>query len=329
MTFPPPVRERTVFHHWGVEISMSAENHGVPEDDDPFAYLYRGEGADGATGQETAPLPGVPRTSYHQATQVGRTQYGQQQPQSPPFAPQLPHQTTPLQQTAQYQAPPPGGGRAGARTNGGGRSSGGGRGVMIGTVAVAAAVAIGIGVALFNGGSPKTSTAGGANSAAASASNGSSASASASASPSASAALPGPADAATMQLVGNPTPTNNHTGAKAAGGTFVPLVTVGQGINWTVNVSTAGSYTFWVRYANAGGDSTATVVVNGTPTSYAIRLKNFSHESDWAKAWYRSYVTVNLKQGANTVGLTIGAGQGNVNIDQLGLSADKDHSPWS
>jgi hypothetical protein len=334
-----------VFQYWGVEISMSPENHGVPEDDDPFAYLYRGEGADGAAAAEAPQQPGVPRTSYQQATQVGRTQYGQQRPQqgAPQYgAAPLPHQAT-QQQNAQQQNPqqnsayqpsqPPGGGRAGSRAGGaGGGGRGNSRGVMIGTVAVAAAVAIGIGVALFNGGGPSGSaSAAGSQTNAASAS--SSATDSSSASPSASASatgtLPPPADAATMTLVGGAATANNHAGAKSANGAFVPLTAAGQGINWTVTVPTAGTYTFWVRFANAGADSSATVVVNGTANSSAINLKNYTHQTDWAKAWARSYVSVTLNQGQNTVGLTIAAGQGNVNIDQFALTPTKDDKPWS
>ncbi|MEV4440203.1 carbohydrate-binding protein, partial [Streptomyces sp. NPDC049577] len=38
---------------------------GTPENDDPFAYLYRSEGGDGTQGgnQPAGHQPGVPRTS--------------------------------------------------------------------------------------------------------------------------------------------------------------------------------------------------------------------------------------------------------------------------
>ncbi|BBA97996.1 hypothetical protein RVR_4012 [Actinacidiphila reveromycinica] len=98
---------------------MTAGNDGTPENDDPFAYLYRSEGGDQpdpAGGQPAPGQPGVPRTSYHQVQRVGERRpaaggYGyppQQQggggygypPQAPPqqqggggygYPPQAPH----------------------------------------------------------------------------------------------------------------------------------------------------------------------------------------------------------------------------------------------
>ena len=58
---------------------MSAENHGtgMPEGDDPFAYLYRQEGGAADSGA-AAQQPGVPRRSYNQVRAVGERQYPQQ-----------------------------------------------------------------------------------------------------------------------------------------------------------------------------------------------------------------------------------------------------------
>ncbi|MEY9872350.1 hypothetical protein ABH931_001824 [Streptacidiphilus sp. MAP12-33] len=322
---------------------MTAENNGVPEDDDPFAYLYRAEnGSDGAEGgaAPTQPMPGVPRTSYQQATQVGGRQYGQQnsygqqpgygqQAQQPAYGQQNGYGQQ-AQQTQQYgvpqQAQPPaGGGRAASRAAGG---SGGGssRGVMIGAVAVVAAVAIGIGMALFNGGTGKTNSAAGSST---SASAGASDSSSASAPPSASAALPGPADAATAQLAGGAAPQSDHPGAQAAGGKFVPLTGAGQSVTWQVTVPADGSYVLWVHYANAGADARTNVVVNGSVTSYPIRFSNWNHENDWGKAWYSSYVNVTLKAGANSIGLADIPGQPGVNVDQMALNQSTTTRPWS
>jgi hypothetical protein len=56
---------------------------GTPENDDPFAYLYRQEGGGSATDEDVTAQqsqygqPGVPRTSYNQVTRVGQTNYGQ------------------------------------------------------------------------------------------------------------------------------------------------------------------------------------------------------------------------------------------------------------
>jgi hypothetical protein len=70
---------------------MTAGNDGTPENDDPFAYLYRSEGGeqpDPAGGQPAPGQPGVPRTSYHQVQRVGERRpatggYGYP-PQAPP-----------------------------------------------------------------------------------------------------------------------------------------------------------------------------------------------------------------------------------------------------
>ncbi|MDT3395945.1 carbohydrate-binding protein [Streptomyces sp. B1866] len=75
---------------------MTAGNNGTgtPQDDDPFAYLYRSEGgADGDASAASQPArqaqepqrhqPGVPRTSYHHVRAVGERTYGQQQAHSP------------------------------------------------------------------------------------------------------------------------------------------------------------------------------------------------------------------------------------------------------
>jgi hypothetical protein len=346
---PPPVRERTVFHPWGVEISMSSENHGVPEDDDPFAYLYRGDGADGSAAPETAPLPGVPRTSYHKATQVGRTQYGQQAPQAPQGyqqQPQVPHQEQPTAQytppgqygaqqqpASPYQVQPSGpqgqqppGGRAGSRAASG--SGRGGKGVMIGTIEVGVAVAIGIGIAVFNSGPAKSTAADGS---ASTASAGGAASAPASTdSPSPTAApttgtVP-PADAATMTLSGGAKQNNNWGGALAANGTFVDGMTnVGATVTWNVNAPAKGSYNLWIRFANATGkDASAAVTVNQKPLSGPTPLKDYGSNGKWT-SWFSTYRTVSLDKGQNTIALSCAAGADcTFNLDQLALTPPGD-----
>lgn len=316
---------------------MSSENHGVPEDDDPFAYLYRGEGTDGASTQEAAPRPGVPRTSYHQATQVGRTQYGQQpQPQ-----PQLPHQAPGGEQpTAQYQpsqyqasprpAPPqtpPGGGRAGARNAGNG--GGNGRGVMIGTIAVGAALAIGIGYAVFNSGSgkPDTTAAGGGQSASSPASTSASAASSAPSVAPTTGSVP-PADAATMTLSGGAVQGSDHKGALGAGGVFVAGMTApGATVTWSVTAPAKGDYFLWVRYANATGKPVAGLLtVNQKPSNNPIGLKDYGSNGSW-DVWFSSYARVSLNAGPNTVALSCAPGANCAfNVDQIALTPPTDSS---
>jgi len=55
---------------------MTAGNDGTPENDDPFAYLYRSEG--GEQQEPEALQPGTPRTSHHQVTRVGERRPPQQ-----------------------------------------------------------------------------------------------------------------------------------------------------------------------------------------------------------------------------------------------------------
>ncbi|MFC5908913.1 carbohydrate-binding protein [Streptacidiphilus monticola] len=310
---------------------MTADNPGVPEDDDPFAYLYRADGAPADVDAATAPLPqqqpGVPRTSYQQATQVGRTQYGQRaaypgagQQQAAP--PQYGYAQPQPQQQAQPPVPPQAGSRAANR------GGGGNRGVVLGVVAVVVAIAIGIGFALFNSkdhsGDTAGSTAGSTSQASTAASGSPSDGSSASASP--SAQLPGIADAATMTLAGTQASTQ-YPGAKAAGGASVPLTAPGQSISWTVTVPADGRYNLHVRYDNAAADAQGTITA-GSETG-KVNLKNYSgQQGDWTKGWVHSYGGINLKAGQNTIVLTLAApGQPGVYIDQLALSTDT-ANPW-
>lgn len=318
---------------------MSSENQGTPEDDDPFAYLYRGEGTDGASAQETAPLPGVPRTSYHQATQVGRTQYGQPQqaPQGYQAQPQLPHQEQPTarytpqqsgQQAPPYGAqpsyqqgptPPAGGGRAGNRAAGGGAR--GGRGVMIGTVAVIAVVVVAIIAVALNSGGNKSKNAGSSTSSApAAVASAPSTSATPSTAPT-SGSVP-PADAATMTLTGGAKQNNNWKGALGAGGNFVDGMTnVGATVTWTVTVPAKGDYYLWIRFANATGKDAATgVTVNQKPLDAPITLKDYGSNGKWT-SWFSTFRTISLNQGQNTVALSCTAGATcTFNLDQLALT---------
>ncbi|WP_037573745.1 CBM35 domain-containing protein [Phaeacidiphilus oryzae] len=315
---------------------MTADHNGLPEDDDPFGYLYRPDGESGASGDGSeAPTrqQGVPRRSFAGTAQVGRTTYGasapygaapyqqqapgyqqqapgyQQQPPAGPYGGQVPQQ--------QAQQPPGGGHGRSAGRGSGRRGPGGGRGVMIGAAAVVAAIVIGIGIAVFNnnGDSHGNAGAGSSSSATTGQSNDT-----ASPSAPANAPLPGVVDADTLVLSPGLTTNNDHAGAKSKDGKFVETMPAGSSVSWQVNVPKAGFYHLWVRYANAGKDSGLTVTVNGKANSKPIDLSNWSHSSDWAQAWYRSWAGVQLNSGQNTIVLSSGAGQGNVNLDQFALN---------
>src|SRR5882757_1264736 len=121
---------------------MTAGNDGTPENDDPFAYLYRSEG--GEQQEPEALQPGTPRTSHHQVTRVGERRPPQQPatggygypPQSQPGqggyggGQQQQYGAAPTQQYGapqgapqygqqppSYDAPPPGGGHRGSHQN--------------------------------------------------------------------------------------------------------------------------------------------------------------------------------------------------------------------
>lgn len=320
---------------------MTAGNNGAPEpgSDDPFAYLYRQDGEE--PGQAAAAQPGVPRTSYNQVQRVGERRqqqpqqggygYPQQQPaygqQAPSYGQPQPQQAQATQQFPQGPAGPSGpaggGSRRAASPRAGGPNS---KGLLIGAVAVVAAVAIGIGVAMA-GGDDKTPQAGGGSTPTAN-SDGGKDDSSGEPSASASATEPGVVDAASLAKAGGARVGSQYTGTLAAGGKYVEnMNAVGASVTWTVDVPEDGSYDFWIRYANAEKDSaSATIVVNGAPQSYKPDLKNFGKEGDW-NHWYRSYATLDLKQGSNTLALTCGQGDAcHFNLDQVALM-DKDKKP--
>ncbi|MET9873892.1 carbohydrate-binding protein [Actinacidiphila glaucinigra] len=329
---------------------MTAGDNGAPEpgSDDPFAYLYRQDGEE--PGQAATAQPGVPRTSYNQVQRVGERRpqqpqqsqqggygYPQQQAgygqQPPAYGQPQPQQAQHAQATQQFPQGPGGpSGPAGPAGGGSRRAStprpGGpnSKGLLIGAVAVVAAVAIGIGVAMAGGdddnpeaGSTPTPTA---------SSDGGKGDNSGEPTAPASATKTGVVDAATLVKAGGARIGSQYKGTLAAGGKYVEnMNAVGASVTWKVDVPKDGSYDFWIRYGNAEKDSaSATIVVNGSPQSYKPDLKNWGKEGDW-NHWYRSYATLDLKQGSNTLALTCGQGDAcHFNLDQLALM-DKGKAP--
>jgi hypothetical protein len=146
-------------------------------------------------------------------------------------------------------------------------------------------------------------------------------SASSSSSDSTAGALPGTTDAATLTLAGGAQKSTQWSGAKASGGEYVDHMTsVGASVTWTVTAPKAASYDLWVRYANAQKDAaSATTVVNGKALGWKMDLKNYGKEGDWT-GWYRTFVSVNLNKGSNTVAVTCASGDScHFNLDQLAL----------
>ncbi|MBC3842898.1 carbohydrate-binding protein [Streptacidiphilus sp. 4-A2] len=138
-----------------------------------------------------------------------------------------------------------------------------------------------------------------------------------------------------MTLGGSAVTASNHTGAAASDGKFVPLTAAGMSVTWSnVSVPSAGQYTFWVHYANAGssgGDNPFALTVNGKPAvPSTINLKNWAGSTNWDQAWQRSYASVTLNAGSNTIELSYGGGSNaGVNVDQFAVTTSPNTPPWN
>jgi hypothetical protein len=302
-----------------------------------------------------AAQPGVPRTSYNQVRTVGERQYGGQQqvpqqgqyPQQPgpygqgtapygqqqaPYGQQQPgaygspnpHYAAPETMGpggAQRQGPPSGPSRPSQR---GGRGAGPNtRGLLIAAVAVVAAVVIGITVALMtSGGDSKDDEAGGGSSA----SSDSGASQQPSGKPSASAPVGGALpeqDASALQLAPPAAAATDVPGAKAKGGVYVAMPSVGASATWTLQVPKAGKYTLFANYGVPGTDAKMSLFVNDQDRR-SISMKNFANAPAGAadKGWTTTYSWITLKKGSNTIKISCEQGdQCGVNLDQLSLKS--------
>ncbi|KOU05717.1 carbohydrate-binding protein [Streptomyces sp. NRRL F-5755] len=315
---------------------MTAGNNGAgtPEDDDPFAHLYRSEGgeggAQGAAGGSAARRPGVPRASYNQVRAVGERQYGQRQygqqqvPAQQPYGQQ--GQQPYGQQNAHYaapetlpggngtrQGPPPGHGQDGPPR----RSH---KGLLIGAIAVVAVVCIGIGVAMLTNQGDKKNEAGGGDP---------TPTAGESVKPSdkpsdkpTKAPLPKEA-AASLSLSPEATTDKSVPGAKAANGAYVSLNKVGAAATWSVDVPDGGDYTLLVDYGVPGKDAKTSLSVNGGSPD-KINMSNFAHASEgaWDKGWTHTWRWIKLNKGTNTLKISCEQGdQCEVNLDRVQLKA--------
>ncbi|MEU1787429.1 carbohydrate-binding protein [Streptomyces sparsogenes] len=320
---------------------MTAGNNGsdTPENDDPFAYLYRSEGGqDGQSGQSgSAPRtggygypgphqPGVPRTSYNHVRAVGERTYGQQNQQQYQQGQQIPNQQAyggQGQQNPHYAAPetlPGGAPRRAAPSRGTGGRGPNSKGLLIGALAVVAVVVVGIGVAMITNNDDKKD-----DKAEPTASSTAAASVEPSKTPEPSK-KPSPLpteDATGMRLEGGATPASDIPGAKAAGGKYVAgLNTPGASATWSVDVDKGGSYKLYVQYGVPGEDQGLSLNVNGKPANEPLRMKNYANakKGDWEHGWTYTWTLVNLNPGTNTVKVSCEAGNKcDVNLDQMWL----------
>ncbi|MEU6476252.1 CBM35 domain-containing protein [Streptomyces sp. NPDC047017] len=303
----------------------------TPEDDDPFGYLYADGQANGAQPPSGGGGYGYPG-SVNRVRAVGQRQYGQAQTaaygQVPQQAPTAPQQGAYGRPNAHYAAPEtlPGGAQpprqAGQGAGGGGRRGPNTKGLLIGAVAVVAAVVIGIGVAMI-GDKPDHKGGDKAGGVTPTAPQSARSSPSASSSVAPDGRLP-KIDAKALLLGGGATTASSVKGAQADGGVYVTnFNNAGASVTWTVNgIPDAGKYSLYVGYGVPGKDGTATLTVNGTPSTTPVKLSNFAHgpAGDYQKGWTRTYNWIQLNKGTNT--LKVSCEQGNqcdANLDQLWL----------
>ncbi|MEX2984683.1 carbohydrate-binding protein [Streptomyces sp. C36] len=323
---------------------MTAGNNGTgtPENDDPFGYLYRSEGGDGATegGQQqtAARQPGVPRTSYNQVRPVGSRQYGQQ-PAAQRAQQSHPHYSAP--ETLPGGAPAPSGPGTGAGA-GTGRGSHGGhgasdrpkrRGLLIAAIAVVAVVAGGIGVAVMTNSSDDKGAKAGADSGKVVTDDSGKPDDSEKKkekekkddqpkNPSANGLKK--RDAASLRLSGGATTEKTVKGAEADDGLYITnMNTVGAAVEWTVDVDSAGEYRLNARYGVPGKDANLTISTNGKGDTRPISMKNFggTKDGDWEAGWKNTWSVIRLNKGTNTIKVSCEPGNAcEVHLDQLWLT---------
>jgi len=90
----------------------------------------------------------------------------------------------------------------------------------------------------------------------------------------------------------------------------------GAGINWKINIASAGDYSFTWRFANGSTDRSARLLINGTESISSI---NFPATGAW-NAWSEVSVAVPMTAGLKTIRLEATNNDGCANIDYLHVS---------
>ncbi len=90
----------------------------------------------------------------------------------------------------------------------------------------------------------------------------------------------------------------------------------GAGIDWKINIASAGTYTFAWRYANGSGDRSSRLLINGIEEAAGI---NFAATGAWNN-WDTLSVQVSLTAGVKSVRLEATNSDGGANIDSLQVS---------
>ncbi|MDD5011594.1 MAG: carbohydrate-binding protein [Phycisphaerae bacterium] len=92
---------------------------------------------------------------------------------------------------------------------------------------------------------------------------------------------------------------------------------IGNGVDWSVNILTAGNYTFTWRYASASGDRAANLLVNGSPVVSGISFPSTGAWTTWTTV---STGDVALTAGVKTIRLQATTGDGLANIDYISIA---------
>jgi hypothetical protein len=110
---------------------------------------------------------------------------------------------------------------------------------------------------------------------------------------------------------------NNNAGFTGDGFANTDNAT-GNGIDWKIDVSSSGTYTFTWRYANGSGDRPADLFINGLT---AVSDITFAGTGSWT-SWTTISVDTRLSTGIQNVRLEATSSEGLANIDYIEISSE-------
>ncbi|MFI9236016.1 carbohydrate-binding protein [Streptomyces sp. NPDC053079] len=315
---------------------MTAGNNGTgtPENDDPFGYLYRGGEGSTEGGGSATHQPGVPRTSHHQVRPVGSRTYGGQQGAAAQRPAPNPHYAAP--ETLPGGMPPAAGAPQPSGHAAGGSARPNRRGLLIAAIAVVLVVAGGIGVAIMTNQSSgkddkQNSASDGQNPGGDSGESDDSSSKKKEKDKKGDDEPKNPSvngqqkrDVASLRLIGGATTEKSVSGAKANDGAYVTGVNQqGAGVEWTVEVQSAGRYRLNLSYGVPGQDANLTITANGKREGRSIDMRDHIHTKpgEWSSNWMSTWSEISLNKGTNVIRLSCEAGNKcDSHLDQVWLS---------
>ncbi|OQA01453.1 MAG: Pectate trisaccharide-lyase precursor [Planctomycetes bacterium ADurb.Bin401] len=111
---------------------------------------------------------------------------------------------------------------------------------------------------------------------------------------------------------------NEHSGYTGTGYANT-LNGSGNGINWSVNILTAGNYTFTWRYASISGSRPANLLINGTPVVSGMAFPNTGAWTSWTTI---STSPISLTAGVKAIRLQATSSDGLANIDYINIAGE-------